>query len=330
MDRQKRKNRLQRRIIRDVRLLAACVLGIILIVTMGKYRESEETDAEAAQEERIGERQTESVQENTEEKETAQENPLDELQASLEELMKQQRGQWSIYVKDLERDVSISVNSRQMYAASLIKLFVMEKCFQDMDELVLHTGESAGEERIRSLLVYMIEYSDNESFNELIRLQNAEGDFAAGCEKMNAFLIEKGYTDTGIYHSLSPSKTRNVEISGQENCTSVEDCGALLEAVYRGTCVSEEASEEMLELLLNQQNTSKIPEGVPDSVQVANKTGETDEIQHDAAIVYGPQTDYILCVMSEGAGGAGIAIRQIQKISAVAYEYLNAGESGRA
>lgn len=39
------------------------------------------------------------------------------------------------------------------------------------------------------------------------------------------------------------------------------------------------------------------------------------------AIVYGGETDYILCVMSEG--GSSSAITTIQKISATVYDYLN-------
>ena len=76
----------------------------------------------------------------------------------------------------------------------------------------------------------------------------------------------------------------------------------------------------MLDLLKNQQNTSKIPEGLGVDVPTANKTGETDEDQHDIAIVYGTKTTYILCVMSENASNA---IANIRNISRVVYNYLN-------
>ena len=76
----------------------------------------------------------------------------------------------------------------------------------------------------------------------------------------------------------------------------------------------------MLNLLSNQENTTKIPEGVPADVKTANKTGETDEDQHDIAIVYGPKTTYILCVMSEDSANA---IANIRSISKVVYNYLN-------
>lgn len=78
----------------------------------------------------------------------------------------------------------------------------------------------------------------------------------------------------------------------------------------------------MLNLLLNQQVTTKIPSGVSASVEIANKTGETDTDQHDIAIVYGEKTTYILCVMSENCQ-AGDAVSHIQDISEIVYNYLN-------
>ena len=47
---------------------------------------------------------------------------------------------------------------------------------------------------------------------------------------------------------------------GQHNTTTVKDCGMLLESIYSGKMRQQgEASEEMLELLMNQKNTYKIP-----------------------------------------------------------------------
>ena len=54
----------------------------------------------------------------------------------------------------------------------------------------------------------------------------------------------------------------------------------------------------------------------------ANKTGETDQDQHDIAIVYGEKTTYILCVMSENCPES-TAVTNIQNISKIVYNYLN-------
>lgn len=176
-------------------------------------------------------------------------------------------------------------------AASLIKLFVMQKIYQDYNLIVAQDANYSGDEqfskeKIGNLLESMIEWSDNESYNELMRMMSPQRVFSESCGIMNDFLEEEGYEATCVYHTLQPSETEDEGISNDFNSTSVADCAYLLESIYQKQCVSEEASASMLEFLLNQQVTHKIPAGVPEGAIVANKTGETDEVQHDAAIVY--------------------------------------------
>ena len=47
----------------------------------------------------------------------------------------------------------------------------------------------------------------------------------------------------------------NLKMCIRDSMTSVKDCGTLLEKIYKGECVSKEVSEEMLNLLSNQENT---------------------------------------------------------------------------
>ena len=236
-------------------------------------------------------------------------------------------GTWSVYVKDLDTDEEIILNDTQIYSASLIKAFVMAKTYEDMDTVLKHEAalmktdkDSAKvKDKVDTLLWNMITVSDNESCNELGRLQSEKHDFLDGAELVNKYLEKEGYTETTYQNTLHPSSSQKLSLGGH-NMTTVKDCGKLLERIYKGECVSREASEEMLNLLSNQENTTKIPEGVPTDVKTANKTGETDENQHDIAIVYGPKTTYILCVMSEDSANA---IANIRSISKVVYNYLN-------
>ena len=62
----------------------------------------------------------------------------------------------------------------------------------------------------------------------------------------------------------------------------------------------------MLNLLLAQERRYKIPAGLPSGVKSGNKTGETDSYQHDAAIVYGKKTDYVIVVFSQAGEYTGI------------------------
>ena len=124
-----------------------------------------------------------------------------------------------------------------------------------------------------------------------------------------------------MQHILSPSSSKDAGLGGR-NTTSVKDCAQLLEEIYNGEGVSKEASEAMLNLLLNQQVTTKIPSGVSASVEIANKTGETSSVKHDIAIIYGKKTTYVLCVFSSGASEGHLQYG-IRMISSMVYNYLN-------
>lgn len=253
---------------------------------------------------------------------------IENLKPQLEKLLEGYQGTWSVYVKDLDQDKEIVINDTQLYSASLIKAFVMEKTYQDLDAIIENKAKKLNTKDVQTargkvddLLWNMITVSDNESFNELVKLQTESLDFKKGAEAVNEYLEKQGYTETKVQHTLHPAASAKESLGGR-NMTSVKDCGMLLEKIYNKECVSEEASEKMLDLLKHQQNTWKIPQGLPEGIGSANKTGETDQDQHDMAIVYGEKTTYILCVMSEDCP-EGTAITNIQNISKMVYNYLN-------
>ena len=255
---------------------------------------------------------------------------IENLEPQLASAVSGYDGNWSVYVKDLETGDEIILNDEQMYSASLIKAFVMAKTFQDMDLVLKNEAKQMKTDaeaetvqaKVDNLLANMITVSDNESCTELGRLQSEKHDFLDGAEKVNKYLKKEGYTETSYQSTLHPSSSPKISL-GERNTTSVRDCGLLLERIYKGECVSEEASQKMLELLKQQENTEKIPAGIKEDVVIANKTGETDEDQHDIAIVYGTKTTYILCVMSEGWKSGGDAVQNIRNISSMVYNYLN-------
>ena len=326
LKRRRRKRTVRLIIVSIITILIAGILTTTKVSGRNKAAEGRETE----------EQQTQYEEKHVEASEvtpqvSAEDVGLGELEEILEEMTADEDGIWSIYVKNLDTDESISMNNQSMYAASLIKLFVMENSFSEIDELADHAAVYGGSEDtaydyVLETLSNMIEVSDNESYNELVRLHSSELSFTEGCLAVNAYLKESCYENTGIYHTLSPSNTESEKTADIRNYTSAEDCGILLESIYDGTCVSEEASGMMLDFLLNQQVVNKIPAGLPPDISVANKTGETDETQHDAAIVFGEKTDYILCVMSSDVTDPESAEAMIQSISGEVYQYLNGGQ----
>ena len=97
---------------------------------------------------------------------------------------------------------------------------------------------------------------------------------------------------------------------------SAKDAGMILEQIYRGKCVSARYSREMLNLLLRQTRTWKIPAGLPYGVKCANKTGENDSCQNDVA-----KTTYILCIFAQTDEYSGV--NGIQILSSRIYSALN-------
>ena len=209
-------------------------------------------------------------------------------------------GKWSLYFKRLDTDQSIGISDdEKMVAASLIKLFVAGEFYTlaEQGELDIEKYHNAPD--------LMISISDNGAANSLIN--------ACTMEKINEFAKEKGYEETEL-------NRRMLEWNGTENYTSARDCGRMLEEVLKGEYVSGEASERILEDLRNQKRTSKIPAGVPDGIETANKTGELDNVDNDAAIIWSPSCTYILCIMSSDAGGR---ISEIRKLSSMVYNAVN-------
>lgn len=254
---------------------------------------------------------------------------MDTLKPQLESMISEYTGEWSVFVKNLGTGEEILLNNRSMYSASLIKAFTLAASYDNMENVRINEGKIVSAPwdsdvtsvKISDLLWNMIAVSDNESFNETVRLQTESHDFLKGAELINEYLQKEGYAETSVQSVLQPSSSQSVSLGGK-NATSVKDCGLLLERIFKGQCVSEEASGEMLEIFSDQECTWKIPAGVPEGIKTANKTGETDTSQHDIAIVYGAKTTYILCVMSENCP-EDTAIDDIRSISRTVYGYLN-------
>ena len=221
------------------------------------------------------------------------------LKKRLNEEIDKLGGKWSLYLKRMDTNQTIGINDdEKMVAASLIKLFIAGEFYTLAEE-----GELDADS-FRSSPDLMISASDNGAANTLIS--------ACTMDKINEFARENGYEETEL-------NRRMLEWNGTENYTSARDCGKMLEKVLKGEYVSEEASERILEDLRSQQRTSKIPAGVPKEVKTGNKTGELDNVDNDAAIIWAPDCTYILCIMSSDVGGR---ISEIVRLSSMVYHAI--------
>lgn len=239
---------------------------------------------------------------------------LNDLKKTLEDMISGYSGTWSIYVKDIANKEYLSINNTQIFSASLIKLYCGAAAYD-----LIENGTMTETDHINSLMRQMISISDNDAFNLMVAKCSGTNNQVAGRPIIQSYIDSEGYKETTITSMLVPTKYKSPSSPGR-NYTSVEDCGLLLEKIYKGKCVNPETSAKFLSLLLNQSHINKIPSGLPEGTKCANKTGDTNDYQHDAAIVYSPGGDYIITIMSTNCGAA---IPNIRDISETVYNYFN-------
>ena len=242
---------------------------------------------------------------------------LSGLESLLQEKVAAYDGTWSVYVKNLSTDESFVINDAPMRSASVMKLFIMGTVYEAFE-----TGELERNDEIMALMNSMISHSDNESSNQLLYLLG-NSSYADGIAKVDTFIQTHGFSHMTVEYNGFNNPNTNTS-SEHYNQVSAKDCGKLLEDIYRRTWVNRAVSNEIEQMLLSQNTRYKIPAGLPEGVLCGNKTGEMNYTENDAAIVYAPECDYILVVLSSDWGSKDNAIYRIQDISSVVYEYLNA------
>lgn len=129
---------------------------------------------------------------------------------------------------------------------------------------------------VRNAMDKMIIYSDN--YAALLLTQKV------GPPAIASFLKEYGLKGSAFG---SPPKT------------TAHDVALYYEKLYNGEIVDKETSSKMVDLLKKQAINDRLPKYLPDSIDVAHKTGELYGVKHDAGIVFGEKGDYIIVVMSD-------------------------------
>jgi beta-lactamase class A len=222
--------------------------------------------------------------------------------------------------------IAIRANER-FAAASVIKLGIMATVYRAYDagtaspsdevrtraeDLIGGSDVLAGTQpgrlwRLDVLVDAMIRVSDNAAANTLIT--------TFGMETINATMRRAGMTRSHLgrhFADVVPAWKRS------ENVVTAADVATLLYAIERGsreaipTIASPERCRAMIEVMLRNDDATKIVSGLPPGTSCAHKTGEIDGVRNDAAIVdpFGDDP-FILVVLTRdltntNAGNAGI------------------------
>jgi beta-lactamase class A len=158
----------------------------------------------------------------------------------------------------------------------------------DSDQtLYARSGES---ESIRELTRLMIVRSSNLATNILLK--------KVGAKNVDDFIRSLGIEGVTVKRGVEDKVAFR---AGVNNSATARGLTETMNLIARKKVVSEEASEEMIQILLRQEFNESIPAHLPNIVKVAHKTGWTNEYYHDTGIIF-PQgrKPYVLTIMTQG------------------------------
>ena len=158
---------------------------------------------------------------------------------------------------------------------------------------------------VRELAYWMITLSSNLATNLLIDV--------IGVNTIQLALDELDIDGVRILRGVEDSAAFD---AGLNNEVTANGLLKLLRVVADHKAYSRKASEEMLNIMLEQQYRSGIPAGLPKAARVAHKTGNISTVHHDAGIVYleGRQP-YVLVILTQfsAESGRGTAVADVSR-----------------
>src|SRR5881394_3676469 len=163
----------------------------------------------------------------------------------------------------------------------------------------------------RDLAQFMVAVSDNAAANILID--------RVGKDNVNAMLHGLGLSKTMLRRKMIDIAAAR---RGDENVATPQEMARLLEAIYKGKALSQQATAEFIKQL-STKKASYIPRYLPESVQVANKPGELEAVRTDSGIVFVPNRPFAISVMTAYDRNERAAERAISEIALAAYRYFD-------
>lgn len=250
-------------------------------------------------------------------------NPTSKLEKVVKGTLVGSKGAYAVAIKNLKTGESYYLNSKKQFeAASLYKIWILAETMNQIQKGKIKRDEILKEE-VSTL---------NEKFNissESAELTEGTLEIRVGDAIRQMIVISHNYSALGLFKKVGISNaSKFIKDNGftqtfltQPPKTTAYDTLLFFEKLYKGELVSSSASEEMMGLFKNQQLNDKLPKYLPENVEIAHKTGELGYLTHDAGIVFGKKSDYIIVVFSQSSYPPG-AQERIAKISKAVYDYF--------
>lgn len=215
--------------------------------------------------------------------------------------------------------------------ASTIKLAILYELIRSADEGRLRLSDTRALDRrravpggllyemgtptlsLRDYAVAMAVLSDNTATNVLIEI--------LGMDTITGRMRSLGLKETKLRRYMIDLEAAK---RGNENVSTAAEVTRLLEAIYRGTGLSQAGREEALAILKKEKvPLNALARGLPAGLQTASKPGELEGVRVDAGIVFAKNRPYIFSVLTSYLREDEAGERAIEDMSRIAYGYFS-------
>jgi len=270
---------------------------------------------------------------------------LKTLRSDIEKELSGKKGTFAVAFKDLKTGREIRINDKETFhAASTMKTPVMIEVYKQAAERKFSLNDSVelknefksivdgspfsldsaddsefelykhiGEKRtINALLYQMIIVSSNFATNLIIE--------KVGAENVTNSMRQLGAKNIKVLRGVEDNKAFE---KGLINTTTAHDLALIFEKIAWGEAVNAEASQEMINILLDQKFNEIIPALLPPDVKVAHKTGSITHVHHDSGIVILPDgRKYVLVLLSKDWEDEELTMQTMANVSLMIYKYV--------
>ncbi len=109
-----------------------------------------------------------------------------------------------------------------------------------------------------------------------------------------------------------------------KDVASPRDMALLLEKIVKGDAANEESCRQMMTILRRQQFNQRLPRYLPESANMAHKTGTIGSSTNDAGVMFVRGRPIALVVFTvDKRAGRGEAEEQMGRLARVVYDYFN-------
>lgn len=245
------------------------------------------------------------------------------LKDTVENVLLGKEGTYGIFIKNLKTGESYAFNEHKNFEpGSLYKIWILAVTFNEIENGRLKENQILSQEiavlnekfhissESAELTEGQITLSAKEAMEQMITIS----------DNYSALLLSEKVRFSTVKIFLQKNDF-NESFLGEPPQTTPYDIALFFEKLYKGELANQENTDKMLSLFKKQRLNSKLPKYLPKETIIAHKTGEIGYFSHDAGIVYTPNGDYVIAILSKSEA-PDQANEQIAEISKKVYDYF--------